>query len=158
MSFHIIITCVCLLALLIHAGAVARARCAGRPSPWWCYPTVIALCLPLAVGIIIPISQYLMAFSTVSALRFVNVIAFAIFGGAIWAVAGSRLRSCARADVRPIELTCLWTAWGLLGFWYFLGVAITHRELGRTPRVGDSGFYVMHLISVHALILTLFIA
>ncbi|MCI0498053.1 MAG: hypothetical protein L0Y36_00025 [Planctomycetales bacterium] len=152
MTVHLAVS---LLTLALLCGTLRALARSGEPAPrvsWLPLAAMIPPLLPMSFGPIVPISHYV--FEATSD----NITWYAVTGVALWGLTGFFLWRYAKRRPGLANLLALGLLWGIMGFWYGLGVTLSRHEGGRkTPDVTDAGLYLAHWASVHLTLLCVFL-
>jgi|GEM_PF-6046054 len=151
MTSHIFISIFALLGLLWVLIRLATLDPSKTQIRWLALVLMALFILPISARYLLPLSHFV--FETASD----NVTWFAIVFVPLWILAGYFLWRTKSRYGTSKSLIAYGVIWIVLGFWCYLGMALSRYEQGyEEPALTDSVFYIAEWVSVNLSLLSLF--
>ena len=151
MTSHIFISIFALLGLLWVLIRLATLDQSKTQIRWLPLVLMVLFILPISLRFLVPLSHFV--FETASD----NVTWFALVFVPLWILAGYFLWQYKSRYSNSKPLLAYGVIWIILGFWCYLGMALSRYEQGyEEPALTDSIFYIAEWVSVNLSLLSLF--
>lgn len=151
MTGHILVTLLALASLCWLLWRLTKASETQLAVSWFPLAAAAFVLLPQSFGEFIPISHFVPPAATD------NVLWIGIIYGGLWLLTG-RFLWLYKTTRHRTDFFIYGVLWGIMGFWYVLGLTLSQYEPGRkTPHAGDAGIYMAHWGTVLVAELCLFL-
>jgi hypothetical protein len=151
MTSHIFITLFTLLGLLWILIRLATLDPSKTQTRWIPLVLMALFILPISLRFLVPLSHFVL--ETASD----NVTWFAVVFVPLWVLAGYFLWRYKSRYGNSKSLIAYGVIWIALGFWCYLGMALSRYEQGyEEPALTDSVFYIAEWVSVNLSLISVF--